>query len=155
MLEAILQTLQIMGWLGVVFFILVIVNTMCGVLYNINNGEKFSWKKLFKGLLKALVFYISSVATAIAFTLLPFINNLITNAFEVELLSPELLNTLSSVAVLTIVITATITQGKKALEGIKSLSNISIATEDIDINDEEEINLINNEEEEELENGID
>lgn len=142
MIEAILQTLKIMGLLGIVFFILVLVNTVCGILFNTNNGEEFSIKKLFKGLLKSLIFYLSSCATAIAFTLLPFINDLITEAFEIELLSPELLNTLSSIAVLAIVITAIITQGKKALEGIKSLSGISISADET-------------EEKEDLEDGLD
>ena len=130
MKEAILQTLKIMGLLGVVFFILVLVNTVCGVLYNTSNGEEFSIKKLFKGLLKSLIFYLSSGATVIAFTLLPFINDLITKSFEVELLSSDLLNTLSSVAVLAIVIAAIITQGRKALEGIRSLSDVSVSIEE-------------------------
>lgn len=124
MKEAILKTLIIMGWLGIVFAILVIVNTICGTLFNVSKGEVFSPRKLFKGLLKALIFYISSAITAIAFTILPYINTLITEAFGTSLISSEILNTLSSLSVLAIVIAAVIMQGKKAIEGIKTLSDI-------------------------------
>lgn len=41
--EAILSTLKIVGWLGVVLGILVLINTVCGVIFNINKkGESFS-----------------------------------------------------------------------------------------------------------------
>lgn len=158
MLESIIQTLIIMGWLGIVFFILVAVNTICGILFNLSNGEVFSKRKLAKGLIKALVFYLSSVFTAIAFTLLPSINNLIIKTFGVALLSSELLNILSSIAVLAIVVAAIITQGKKALEGIKKLSDISSDVEEITweveepTEEDEEIEYFNEEEDEE--NGI-
>lgn len=158
MLESIIQTLIIMGWLGIVFFILVAVNTICGILFNLSNGEVFSKRKLAKGLIKALVFYLSSVFTAIAFTLLPSINNLIIKTFGVALLSSELLNILSSIAVLAIVVAAIVTQGKKALEGIKKLSDISSDVEEITweveepTEEDEEIEYFNKEEDEE--NGI-
>lgn len=142
MIEAILQTLKIMGLLGIVFFILVLVNTVCGILFNTSNGEEFSKEKLFKGLLKAFIFYMSSVATSIAFALLPFINDLVNKIFDTELLSPNLLNSLSSIAVLAIVVAAISIQGKKALEGIKSLSGVSISADEDD-------------EEEDLEDGLD
>ena len=35
MLEAILTTLSIMGWLGIVLGLIVIVNTICGTIFNI------------------------------------------------------------------------------------------------------------------------
>ena len=158
MLESIIQTFIIMGWLGIVFFILVAVNTICGILFNLSNGEVFSKRKLAKGLIKALVFYLSSVFTAIAFTLLPSINNLIIKTFGVALLSSELLNILSSIAVLAIVVAAIVTQGKKALEGIKNLSDISSDVEEITweveepTEEDEEIEYFNEEEDEE--NGI-
>lgn len=59
------------------------------------------------------MFYLCSVLAAIAFTMLPFINEMITNAFGVILLSSELLNTLLSVAVLGTVTAAVVVQGKK------------------------------------------
>lgn len=42
MLEAIMETLRIMGWLGIVLGILAIVNLACGTIYNINDGQTFS-----------------------------------------------------------------------------------------------------------------
>ena len=125
MLEAILSTLKIMGWLGVILGILVIVNTICGTMVNLNNGQEFSWKKMGKGLLKALIFYIGASLTGIAFTMLPYINEMITDVFGTMLISKDLLNTLSSVAVLTVVVATVIIQAKKALEGIVELSNMS------------------------------
>ena len=141
MLEAIYSTLGIMGWLGIVLGILVLVNTVCGTVTNINKGEPFSWKKLFKGLAKAVIFYMSAVLTSVAFTMLPYINEMIVNGFGVMLLSSELLNTLSSVAVLAIVVAAVVTQAKKAIEGTKALSGISSDIEKITwevVEDEEE-----------------
>ena len=77
MLNAILSTLSIMGWLGIILGILVVTNTLSGTLYNIyEKKEKFSLKKLFKGLGKALIFYISSSLLSVAFTMLPYINEM-------------------------------------------------------------------------------
>ena len=125
MLEAIMEILKIMGWLGVVLGIIAIVNLVCGTIYNINDGQSFSWKKFFKGILKVVIFYISAVFVSIAFTMLPYINTMITDAFGVVLLSSELLNTLSSVAVLGIVVTSVVTQAKKAFVNIGKLSTMS------------------------------
>ena len=131
MLEAILATLKTMGWLGIILGMLVIVNTTCGIIHNMSKGEEFSWGKLLKGLGKALVFYISSALTAVAFTMFPFINNMITDSFGVVLLSPEILNTLSSVAVLGIVVATVVVQSKKAIQGIVELANVSITKDEI------------------------
>ena len=139
MLEAILSTLSIMGWLGVILGILVIVNTICGTIYNICSGkENFKWKKLFKGLGKAGVFYISAAFLSVAFTMLPFINEMITDAFGTVLISTELLNTLSSVGVLGVVASVIVIQAKKAIQGITSLANMSSDTEVITWKVEEE-----------------
>lgn len=129
MADAIMETLHIMGWLGLILGVLVIVNTVCGIITNLSNGEDFKPKKLFKGLLKALVFYLSSVALSVVFTMLPYVNEMITNAFGVVLLSSELLNTLSSVVVLGIVVTAIVTKAKDAIENITKLSEVSSDSE--------------------------
>ena len=131
MLEAIISTAKTMGWLGIVLGMLVIVNTVCGTIHNLSKGEEFSWKKLLKGLGKAIIFYASSALTAITFTMLPFINDMITNSFGVVLLSPDTLNLLSSVAVLGIVIATAVVQGKKALQGIVELAKTSITKDEI------------------------
>ena len=139
MLEAILSTLSIMGWLGIILGILVIVNTVCGTIYNICSGkENFKWKKLFKGLGKAGIFYISAAFLSVAFTMLPFINEMITDAFGTVLISTELLNTLSSVGVLGVVASVIVIQAKKAIQGITSLANMSSDTEVITWKVEEE-----------------
>ena len=122
-----LDLLRILGWLGIVLGILSIVNITTGTLTNIwEKQEKFSWNKMIKGISKVLIFYLSASAVAIAFALLPYINKMITNVFNIELLSNELLNTLSSVAILGIVISTITNQGKKAINGILELSKISI-----------------------------
>ena len=47
MLEAILSTLSIMGWLGIVLGMLVIVNVSTSTIYNVSSSkEKFNWKKM-------------------------------------------------------------------------------------------------------------
>lgn len=141
MVEAILKTLQIMGWLGIALVTLAIVNIVTGTLINIWSGkENFNGKKMLKGIAKVLAFYICSVFVAIAFTMLPFINEMITNAFGVILLSSELLNTLSSVAVLGVVVSTIVVQGKKAIQGIVDLANISSDVEIItwEVKDNEE-----------------
>ena len=125
MLEAIMEILRIMSWLGVVLGIIATVNLICGSIYNINDGQAFSWKKFFKGILKVVIFYISAVFVSIAFTMLPYINTMITDAFGVVLLSSELLNTLSSVAVLGIVVASVVTQAKKAFANVSRLSTMS------------------------------
>lgn len=144
MLEAIMETLKIMGWLGVILGILAFVNIVCGCIANVNAGQPFSWKKFFKGILKVVIFYLSAVCVAVAFTMLPYINIMITNAFGVILISSEMLNTLSSVAVLGIVVTSVINQAKKAFENIKKLSEMSsdveVITWEVIEPEEEEIN---------------
>lgn len=131
MLNAILQTLSIMGWLGLILLILTLVNVACGTFYNVNNGESFSIKKLGKGLLKVLIFYMSAIFTSVAFTMLPYINEMITNSFGTMLISSELLTTLSSVAVLGVVIAAIVAQGKNALENVTKISSVSSDVEKV------------------------
>lgn len=122
-----LNLIKILGWLGIVLGILSIANIITGTLTNIwEKQESFSWNKMIKGISKVLIFYLSASAVAIAFALLPYINGMITNTFNVELLSNELLNTLSSVAVLSIVVSTITNQGKKAINGILELSKISV-----------------------------
>ena len=139
MLEAILSTLSIMGWLGIIRGILVVVNTVCGTVFNISEKkESFSWKRLFGGLGKSAVFYIAASLVSVAFTMLPYINEMITNAFGTILLSNELLNTLSSIGVLGVVISAIVVQGKKAITNTVQLANMSGDTEEITWTVEEE-----------------
>lgn len=130
MMESILLTLKTMGWLGIVLGILVLVNTMCGTIYNVATGkEKFNLKRLFGGIGKSLIFYISAGLLSVAFTILPFINEMIADTFSVTLLTDEILNTLSGVGVLGVVVAAIIVQGKKAVEGVTKLANVSADTE--------------------------
>ena len=139
MLEAILSTLSIMGWLGIILGILVVVNTVCGTVFNINEKkESFSWKRLLGGIGKSAVFYVAAALVSIAFTMLPYINEMITNAFGTILLSNELLNTLSSIGVLGVVISAIVVQGKKAITNTVQLANMSGDTEEITWKVEEE-----------------
>lgn len=139
MLEAIMLTLKIMGWLGIVLGILVGVNIVTGTIVNIWSGkETFSWKKMLKGISKSVVFYFSAVAIGVAFTMLPFINEMITSTFGIMLLSNEMLNTLSSVGVLGVVVSTIVVQGKKAIAGVVNLANISSDSEEITWKVEEE-----------------
>jgi hypothetical protein len=129
MLEAILTTLSIMGWLGIVLGLIVIVNTICGTVFNIASGkEGFSWKRLFAGIGKSGVFYISASLMSIAFTMLPFINEMITTAFGVILLPNEILSTLSGVGVLGVVISTIVMLGKKAIKNILQLAGMATDT---------------------------
>lgn len=130
MLEAVLDTLTIMGWLGIVLGILVIVNIATNTIYNIwSSKETFSWKKMIKGILKAVIFYVSAAAISIAFTILPFINEMIASTFGVVLISNEILETLSSVAVLGVVVAAVIAQGKTALQGVMNMQKVGTGEE--------------------------
>lgn len=146
MYDKILSVLQIMGWLGIVLAILVFVNTICGVIKNMSEGQSFSWSVLLKGLGKSLVFYICSVFIAVSFTMLPFINDMISAQCGMELISGETLDILSSTAVLSVVIAVVVSQGKKALEGIIELMHVKVANtmitgileEDEDIEENEE-----------------
>jgi hypothetical protein len=115
-----------MGYLGIILGILVLINTVCGIIKNTNEGQKFSWKILGKGLLKALVFYICSTLLGIAFTMLPEINTMIQQVTGVQLFSQDTLNTLSSVAVFAVVVAAVIAQGRSALEGVTELLAVKI-----------------------------
>ena len=130
MLEAIMSTLQIMGWLGITLGILVVVNVVTSTIYNTwSSKELFSLKKMIKGISKSVIFYISAVLISIAFTILPFINEMITSSFGVMLLSNEMLETLSSVGVLGTVMSTIVIQGKKAITGIVNLANVSTNSE--------------------------
>lgn len=132
MLEAILSILKIMGWLGVILGILVVVNITTKTINNVwSSQELFSWKKLFKGIVKSLVFYVSAVLICVAFTILPYVNGMITLAFDTVLISNEMLSTLSSVGVLGTVVSAIVVQGKSAIAGILALSKVSTNCEEI------------------------
>lgn len=132
MIEAILSTLHIMGWLGIILGILAVVNIVTGTLVNVwKYSENFNISKMFKGIIKVGIFYICAAFVSVAFTMLPFINEMITSAFGVILLSSDLLNTLSSVGVLGVVCSTIVVQAKKAIAGIIDLANISSETEEI------------------------
>lgn len=148
MLETILETLKIMGWLGLILLILSSVNIITGTLFNIwENKEKFSWNKMLKGIEKVLIFYGGAIALSVAFTILPYINQMIIDNFGTTLIQDETLKTLSSVAVLGTVVAAIITQGKKAIIGISKLANISSEVQTLGEPEEiEEVTLANVEE---------
>lgn len=138
MLEAILSTLKIMGWLGVILGILVLVNISSSAICNIWSGkERFCWKKLIKGVVKAVIFYASATALSIALTMLPYINDMITETCGTVLIAGETLETLSSVGVLGTVVAAIIAQGKKAVTSIMKMTTVS-TSEEITWNIEEE-----------------
>lgn len=80
---------------------------------------------MFKGIGKVSVFYFSAVAVSIAFTILPFINEMITTFFGVMLISNDTLNTLSSTGILGIVMATVVMQGTKAIQSILELSKTS------------------------------
>lgn len=139
MVEAILTTLRIMFWLGIALGVLAVVNISTGTVNNMwAKQECFCFKKMLRGIAKVALFYICALLVSIVFTMLPFINEMITNAFGTVLLSSDLLNTLSSVGVLGVVVAAIVAQGKKAISGVISLANISSETETItwDVEDE-------------------
>lgn len=139
MLEAILETLKIMGWLGIILGILVTVNITTSTIHNIwSSKELFSWKKMLKGIGKSLVFYLSAVAISVACTMLPYVNEMITASFGVMLVSNETLEVLSSVGILGIVMSTIVIQAKKAITGISTLSNVSTSDEEITWKVEEE-----------------
>lgn len=139
MLEAILKTLGIMGWLGIILGILVIVNITTSTIHNIwSNKESFSWKKMIKGISKSVIFYLSAIAISIAFTMLPYVNEMITESFGVMLIANETLEVLSSVGVLSTVMATIVAQAKKAIAGISALSNVSTSSEEITWTVEEE-----------------
>jgi hypothetical protein len=139
MLNAILSTLSIMGWLGIILAILVVVNTTCGTIFNVfSKGEKFSWKRLLGGMGKAAVFYIAAALVSIACTMLPYINNMISESFGVVLLTDDLLKTLSSVGVLGIVVSVITIQAKNAIKNTVQLANMGNLPEEITWNVEEE-----------------
>jgi phage-related holin len=139
MLEAIIQTLQIMGWLGIILGILVIVNITTSTIHNVwSSKELFSWKKMLKGIGKSLVFYLSAVAISVACTMLPYVNEMIAASFGVMLVSNETLEVLSSVGILGIVMATVVVQAKKAIKGISVLSQVSTSDEEITWTVEEE-----------------
>jgi phage-related holin len=139
MLEAIIETLKIMGWLGIILGILVTVNISTSTIHNIwSSKELFSWKKMLKGIGKSLVFYLSAVAISVACTMLPYVNEMITASFGVMLVSNETLEVLSSVGILGIVMSTIVIQAKKAITGISTLSNVSTSDEEITWKVEEE-----------------
>lgn len=139
MFEAIIETLRIMGWLGVILGILVTVNITTSTIHNVwSSKELFSWKKMLKGIGKSFVFYVSAVAISIACTMLPYVNEMITASFGVMLVSNETLEVLSSVGILGIVMATVVMQAKKAITGISTLSNVSTSDEEITWKVEEE-----------------
>ena len=125
MWEAVCATLNIIMWIGVILGLLLVVNTVCGIICNLNKGDHFSWKKFFQGIGKAVAFYISIALLSVATTLLPFINLMVVEVFGVNLIEPAVLNALSTTVIFGIAASAIIIQGKKALENVVELAKIS------------------------------
>ena len=94
MIDAIIKILEVIGICGLLIFGLMIVNISSGCLINIKEkGESFSKEKFIKGILKTVVLYIATCILAIVFTLLPFLNELINNIYNIQLISIESLQT--------------------------------------------------------------
>lgn len=125
MWEAVCATLNIIMWIGAILGLLLIVNTVSGTICNLNKGERFSWKKFFQGIGKAVAFYISIALLSVATTLLPFINTMVVEVFGVEFLAPAVLDAISTTAIFGIAASAIVIQGKKALENVIALAKIS------------------------------
>ena len=121
MIIALLTTLKIFSWIGLVLGLCASVNIIGKTISNVQKGEKFSWKKMFLGIGKVMLMWALAFILALACTILPYINIMIVNAYGVVLVSDEILNTLSVLSIVGIGITAIAKQGKKALEAIKSL----------------------------------
>lgn len=138
MWEAVCATLNIVMWIGVILGLLLIVNTMGGIICNLNKGESFSWNKFFQGIGKAVAFYAGIALLSVVSTLLPFINAMVVEVFKIELLSSSVLNTLSTAAIFGIAAAAITVQGKKALENLMNLSKISLNTLEIKETEEKE-----------------
>ena len=132
MTEIILNTLVIMGWLGIILGIILITNTLSGTIANVWSGnEEFSWNKFFKGIGKALIFYVSAILLSIAATMLPFVNEMITQTLGTELLDTETLKTCSSIIVIGIVAYTIIDRMKDALENLQNLSGLKSSKEEV------------------------
>jgi hypothetical protein len=117
--------LQILGILGLIFLGLTGINTVTGTFFNISSGkEKFSWRKLGKGLLKSTLFYVCSCLVAVLFNLIPIANSMIIAAYGITLISQEVLKVLSVTSILGAIVAVCIQQGKKAIEGIGKLGQI-------------------------------
>lgn len=126
MIDAIIKILEIIGLCGLLIFGLMIVNISSGCLINIKEkGESFSKEKFIKGILKTVVLYIATCILAIIFTLLPFLNELINNIYNIQLISIESLQTLSNTSILTLFISVIINQSMKAFSNIKNIWTIS------------------------------
>jgi cytochrome bd-type quinol oxidase subunit 2 len=137
MLNTILELINILGWLGIVLVFLVTINTGASVFHNMSEKqEPFKIKKLFKGLGKALAFYVSASALAVVVTILPFINNMILETYEIVLVDSDILHTLSGIGVIGVIITVIVNEAKKSYGAIVKLSDIdssiSEETEEID-----------------------
>ncbi len=125
MIENILITLEAMGLLGIILAILVVVNITTKTISNTWSGEEsFDSAKMGKGLLKAAIFYLSATATSVAFTILPDVVGIVSEISGFELIAAETLETLSSTGIFTIIIAIIVKEGKSALEGITSFTNI-------------------------------
>lgn len=139
MLYSVLDTVKIMGWMGVVLLLLTLVNTTCKTVYNVSVlKQSFSWKKMLKGLARTGLFYVSALFVGIAFTMLPFVNEMITSSFGTQIISNEMLKDLSGVGVLGTCLGVIINQGTKAFEGIKKLGEVKSDNEEITWTVEEE-----------------
>lgn len=130
--QSIVNVLQIMSLIGIVLLLLATVNTVCSTVYNVSGREEnFSWKKLWKGIGKTALFYVSSIFVAIAFTILPHINELVSIVFGQMMIDTETLQGLSGIGVLGVCISTILNQGTKAFEGLKKLGELKGDNEEI------------------------
>lgn len=136
---AILNVLRIMGMIGVVLFLLASVNTVCSTVYNVSGKQEgFSWRRLFKGIGKTALFYVSSIFVAVAFTILPFINGMISTVFGQMMIDTDTLQNLSGIGVLGVCVSVILQQGSKAFEALKKLGELKSDNEEVTWKVEEE-----------------
>lgn len=112
--------LEIMLYIGIALGLVSLVNITLQTITNISNGEKFSFKKLFKGIGKVILLWVLSTILVNVCDFLPEINTKINETLGVTLIGTDALEGISAVAVLGIIISALLNQIRKAIGAIKT-----------------------------------
>lgn len=118
MISAIQETLKMVIYLIGLYSIFSLSNIIFGVVYSAESGRKFDIKKLLKGLFKSAAILVGVLLAAVGATLVPILNEQLMALTQVQLMTDEFIDMLSTIVLYGAVVGGIGIQGSKAMGNV-------------------------------------
>jgi hypothetical protein len=118
MINAIKETLTMVIYLIGLYSIFSSSNIIFGIVYSAETGRDFDLKKLFNGVFKSVAILSGVLLAAVGSTLVPILNEQLVALTQVQLMTDEFIEMLSTIVLYGAVVGGIGTQGSKAMGNV-------------------------------------